>query len=221
MGAIGFFTAVVLCGLIVALTNWWDKRKEEKDEQRITTSYQDAAARQIMKESFDKSNVDKEKGKEVMNSDNQSVGLGTRDLFMETLTKIGCQYELAEEENDDRIFFAYQGEHFFVNASNDWQYIQIFDTHWGHVELYDVDEFSRLRKAINESNLNNSVTTVYTIDEAGSNVDVHSKTVIPFISQIPEIDNYLRGELNEFFRAHQFVSSQMVKLREREESIKS
>ena len=26
------------------------------------------------------------------------------------LSKIGCQYELAEEEGDDRIFFAYQGE---------------------------------------------------------------------------------------------------------------
>ncbi|MBR6276718.1 MAG: hypothetical protein IKR31_07310, partial [Prevotella sp.] len=67
----------------------------------------------------------------------------------------------------------------------------------------------------------NSVTTVYTIDEAGSNVDVHSKTVILFIPQIPDLENYLRLELNEFFRAHQFVGSQMVKLREREESIKS
>lgn len=221
MGAIGFFTAVVLCGLIVALTNWWDKRKEEKDEQRITTSYQDAAARQIMKESFDKSNVDKEKGKEVMNSDNQSVGLGTRDLFMETLTKIGCQYELAEEEGDDRIFFAYQGEHFFAGVRNDWQYIQVYDTHWGQVELYDIDEFTRLKKAINESNLNNSVTTVYTIDEAGSNVDVHCKTTILFIPQIPDLENYLRLELNEFFRVHQSVSNEMAKLREKEESVKS
>ena len=30
---------------------------------------------------------------------------GTRDLFLETLTKIGCLYELAEEEDDNRIFF--------------------------------------------------------------------------------------------------------------------
>ena len=40
---------------------------------------------------------------------------GTRELFLETLTKIGCQYEFSEEENDDRIFFAYQGEHFIVD----------------------------------------------------------------------------------------------------------
>lgn len=86
---------------------------------------------------------------------------GTRDLFMETLTKIGCQYELGEEQDDDRIYFAYQGEYFFANASNEGLYVHIYDTHWGHVELYDVDEFSRLKKAINESNLNNSVMTIY------------------------------------------------------------
>ena len=139
---------------------------------------------------------------------------GTRDLFLETLTKIGCQYEFAEEEGDDRIFFAYQGEHFFVNATNEGWYIHIYDTHWGHVELYDIEEFARLKKAINSSNLNNSVMTVYTIDEAGSNVDVHCKSTILFIPQIPRIEDYLRLELNEFFRAHQYVGNEMARLRE-------
>ena len=37
---------------------------------------------------------------------------GTRDLFLETLTKIGCQYEIDEE--DDRILFAYQCEFLIV-----------------------------------------------------------------------------------------------------------
>ena len=147
--------------------------------------------------------------------------VGTRDLFLETLTKIGCQYEFAEEEDDDRIFFAYQGEHFFVNAKNDWRYIQIWDTHWGHVELYDVDDFTRLRKAINGSNLNNSVTTIYTIDEAGKNVDVHCKSIILFIAQIPDLENYLRLELDEFFRAHHYVGNEMAKLREQETSDRS
>lgn len=142
---------------------------------------------------------------------------GTRDLFLETLTKIGCQYEIGEDD-DDRIYFAYQGEHFFVNAQNDWRYIQIWDTHWGHVELYDVDEFARLKKAINGSNMNNSVTTVYTIDEAGNNVDVHCKSIILFIPEIPELENYLRLELGEFFRAHQYVGNEMAKLREKEEN---
>lgn len=199
--------AIVMVYLFYRTMN---KNGKEAEEQAVDTEdVQDAAARQIMKETFDNNNT---------NMENQK---GTRDLFMETLTKIGCQYELAEEEDDDRIFFAYQGEHFFVNAKNDWRYIQIWDTHWGHVELYDIDEFTRLKKAINGSNLNNSVMTVYTIDEAGSNVDVHCKSIILFIPQIPELENYLRLELNEFFRAHQYVGNEMAKLREQEESVKS
>ena len=207
MEVVAIIIAAVLCGLIVKIYEWRENKKEEEEEQRMVQMNQDAAARQIMNETLERSKNDMEEQK------------GTRDLLMETLTKIGCQYEIGEGE-DDRIYFAYQGEHFFVDARNDWRYVQIWDTHWGHVELYDIDEFSRLKKAINGSNLNNSVATVYTIDEAGSNVDVHCKSIILFIPQIPEIENYLRLELNEFFRAHQYVSNEMSKLREQEEAIK-
>ena len=208
MGALGFFLAVVACAIIVKLSNWWDNRKEEKERQRIMTMNLDAAARQIMNDTFERS-------KNVMEQTK-----GTRDLFLETLSKIGCQYELGEGEGDsDKIYFAYQGEHFTASASNDGWYVHLWDTHWGHVELYDIDEFARLKKAINLSNLNCATTTVYTIDEAGSNIDVHCKAVIPFISQIPEIENYLRGELNDFFRAHQYVGNEMAKQRETENAI--
>lgn len=202
MGALGFFLAVVACAIIVKLSNWWDNRKEEKERQRIITMNQDAAARQIMNDAFERS-------KNVMEQTK-----GSRELFLETLSKIGCQYELGEGEDDsDKIYFAYQGENFVAGASNDGWYVHLWDTHWGHVELYDIDEFARLKKAINLSNLNCATMTVYTIDEAGSNVDVHCKSVIPFIPQIPELENYLRGELNDFFRAHQLVGNEMEKQR--------
>ena len=159
--------------------------------------------------------MEKEKLRETV------VITGTRDLLLETLTKIGCQYELAEKEDDNRIFFSYQGEHFFVDATNDWKYIQIWDTFWGSVELYDIDEFSRLKQAINGSNLNNSVTTIYTINEEGNTIDVHSKSVILFVYGIPQIEDYLKAELNDFFQAHQFVKLEMAKLREKEATIPS
>lgn len=76
----------------------------------------------------------------------------TRGLFLRTLKNIGCQYE--EEENGNRIFFAYQGETFFVEVSDDRFYVTVYDTHWGQVELYDIDEFTSFRKAINTANLN-------------------------------------------------------------------
>lgn len=140
---------------------------------------------------------------------------GTRDLFLETLTKIGCQYEVEEGEDGD-ITFGYQGEYFMVRATNEVRYIQIFDTHWAHVELYDIDEFARLKKAINESNLRNSVTTVYTINEAGSTVDVHCKSVILFIPEIPNLEDYLRLEFSDYFRVHETINMEMIKQREAE-----
>lgn len=150
-----------------------------------------------------------------MENKNLEERKGTRDLFLETLTKIGCQYEIGEGEDGD-INFGYQGEYFVVRASNNNRFIHIYDTHWGHVELYDIDELARLKKAINESNLRNSVTTVYTIDEAGSNVDVHCKSVILFTQEIPEIVDYLRLELSEYFRVHETINMEMAKQRELE-----
>ena len=140
---------------------------------------------------------------------------GTRDLLLETLTKIGCQYEIDE---DNEINFAYQGEYFIVRASNDNQYIQIYDMRWLHVELYDIDEIARLKKAINESNIKNSVVTVYTINESGNTVDVHCKSVIYFDSVIPDVIDYLRLELAEYFNVHQMILLEMAKLRDQEQA---
>ena len=141
---------------------------------------------------------------------------GTRDLFLETLTKIGCQYEIDSE--DGNILFAYQGEHFVATANNEGWYVRVWDTFWGHVELYNVEEFSRLKKAVNHANINCATMTIYTIDEEGKTVDVHCKSTFPFISQMPDLEDYLRNELGNFFTAHHLVGSEMAKLREQEEN---
>ena len=159
-----------------------------------------------------------ERNKQTNNMEKE-VKKGTRDLFLETLTQIGCQYEIGEGD-DDRIHFAYQGEHFLVAADNERPYINIWDYAWGNVELHDIDEVSRLRKAINIANWNTSVTTVFTIDDVAKTMDVHCKVTILFIPQIPDIANYLKVELDEFFRAHRAVGNELAKLRGKEEAVK-
>ena len=201
-GILGIFALISFSNFLYSL---W--KNEQEKQKGISTN-------DANKHLYDQAVEQMQEDKKQMENNNT----GTRDLFLETLTKIGCQYEFAEEEGDDRIFFAYQGEHFFVNATNEGWYVHIYDTHWGHIELYDIDEFARLKKAINGSNLNNSVMTVYTIDEAGNNVDVHCKSTILFVPQSPRIEDYLRLELNEFFRAHQYVGNEMARLRENEKS---
>ena len=202
-----FFTVIAI---VVVLSLFANKYMKEWDKARtseradVNADLYNRAKEELEKES----NMNKETNKEEKK--------GTRDLLLETLTTIGCQYEIEEGEDIEEgdIRFGYQGEYFVVRASNKTQFIQIYDTHWGHVELYDIDEFARLKKAINESNIRNSVTTVYTIDEAGNNVDVHCKSVILFVPEIPNIDGYLRLELSEYFRVHETIYMEMAKQRE-------
>ncbi len=208
MGALGFICAVIMCGLIVAITNWWDNRKEKKEKEREASLSQDAAVRRIMDESLEES-------KKVV-KENMEQTKGTRDLFLETLTKIGCQYE-EDEEDKERFYFSYQGENFAVDMSDERQYVNLWDLFWASVELYNIDQLARLKKVINESNLRFATTTVYTVNEAGSTVDVHCKSVILFCAQIPDLENYLRTELNDFFHVHQYINVEMAKLKEQEE----
>lgn len=183
--------------------------KGKKEEQESND-----AADKIMQDV----NVQAQEEKEnIMEPKSINMNIGTRDLFLQTLVRIGCQYEIVGDDADKGdISFGYQGENFIARTSNNFRYLHLYDTYWGRIDMYDIDEFSRLRKAVNESNLNNSVTAVYTIDKESSTVNVHSKSVILFIPQIPDIENYLRLELNEFFRVHNAMNSEMNKLRETE-----
>ena len=183
MGVMGFICVVVVCGLIVAVTNWWDNRKEKKEKEQAPVLNQDNAVRELMTDSMDES---KKVEKETMEQTK-----GTRDLFLETLTKIGCQYS-ADDEDQERFYFDYQGEHFAVDMSNERMYVSLWDLFWESVELYDIDQLARMKKVINESNLRFATTTFYTVNEAGSTVDVHCKSVIPFFAQIPDLEVYLR-----------------------------
>lgn len=166
-------------------------------------------------EFIDKKIKEVETNMELVEVKDDEESKSTRDLFLETLTKIGCQYEIDQDE--EYIYFAYQGENFVASTTNDNRYVRLWDSFWGHVELYDVEEFSRLRMAVNHANLNCSTMTIYTINEEEQKVDVHCKSAIPFMSEMPDLEDYLRKELGDFFNAHHLVGSEMAKLREKEQ----
>ena len=207
----GVFIVVLIIGGICIYA--YRRMKEDAGPQTMWTA-EDIVDLHEREKKVEKENVKSDHNhKEEKNMEEKK---GTRDLFLEILTKIGCQYEIDEE--DGRILFAFQGENFTADASNDRLYVRVWDPFWGSVELYDVDEFARLRKAINSANLSCATTTVFTVNEEGSTVDVHSKSIFLFIPQIPELENYLRNELSDFFIAHRLVGTEMAKLREKEEA---
>ena len=128
----GILIAGIASTLFILINKWREQQNDENQENYVEHQKQN------------------EEMKEVVNVKTENA-IGTRDLFLDVLTKIGCQYELGEGE-DERIYFAYQGENFMVDTNNDSPYVVIWDTYWNSFELYDIEELSRIKKAINLSN---------------------------------------------------------------------
>lgn len=164
--------------------------------------------------SFSKSNYTENEGQV---EEKELLEMGTRDLVLDTLTKIGSQYTI-DEENNNRIGFVFQGEHFIIDASNDCLMIDIWDFWWYEQELYDIDGLSRLKRVINNANINTPINTVYSINEASGNVGVHSHKNLLFIPQIPNIENYLQAMLADFFRVHRYIATELEKIKGVEEN---
>lgn len=133
-------------------------------------------------------------------------------LVTGALRKIGCDYEIEQRGNINYIRFIFQGEHFTIDCNDDNYFINIYDTWWYEISTYsDVEEIADLRKVINLANQHTNCSLIYTISKETEQIGVHSKKNMLFISQIPEIDLYLKSAFNEFFKAQRFVLTELEK----------
>lgn len=199
MEIIGFLVVIVAV-VIVALV-----RNHKEDQKTIEELQSKLVAEK--KENAEKQSAD---GQEVV------VEKRSRDLLLETLTKIGCQYEFDE---DDRIRFQWQGGYFVASASNENLFVTIWYFQWGEWELYDIDMLSRVKRIINDANIYYALNVVYSINEAESCFYIHSNKNFLFIPQIPDIAGYLQAMLGEFFVVRRYVEKELDKLENQEEKI--
>lgn len=204
MGALGLFIAIVICGMIVSLSNWWDNKKNKKKQMHEVALNQDIAARQIINDSLEKSKTDMVETKR------------TRDLFLETLAKIGCQYEIDE---DGQIRFMWQGGHFAADAHNDCAFVVVWYLYWAEYELYDIDTLARVKRVINDANISYNINVMYSVDEAGSTFHVHSKKQFTLVPQMPCIEEYLQTILGMFFQVRHYIESELEKKKNGEERV--
>ena len=137
----------------------------------------------------------------------------TRNLLIKTLMNIGCQSE--ENKETGRIRFIYQGECFSIDAENESPFITIWDTYWARISLANL-EINKLKDAINETNISMRPTIFYSIEKEEREVCLHCKYVMPFIIEIPDINNYLQANLNNFFIAHECLKVEFKNLDEKE-----
>lgn len=158
----------------------------------------------------------------LMNNDNKteedmSVGkcLDERTitgLVLSTLRKIGCEPEMETHGNLNYVYFTYQGEKFTIECNDDCFFIIIYDTWWYSISIYsDVEQIANLHKVVNLANQYAYCTLLYTTNKEIEEIGVHSKKNIIFIKEIPELDKYLIGTLDDFFKVQRFVLTELEK----------
>lgn len=205
MAVVGVIGAVILWTIISKILEWREEKNEEEVRQHEVQMAQDVAVRQMYDQALEQKETTMEETK------------GTRDLFLGILTKIGCQYEIDEEDN--QISFKWQGGNFSADTENDCPFVVVWYLYWDEYELYDIDALSRVKRVINDANIRYNVNVVYSVNEAGSTFHVHSKKHFLFISQIPDIEGYLQSILGQIFQVRHYVDSELIKLKGKEENV--
>ena len=141
-----------------------------------------------------------------------SGDMDTRDLALRTLHSIGSE---PIETEEGRIEFEYQGIRFIMEAVNDCAFVNLIWP-WCHsFSKFDIDEFARVRQVVNDINLRDTVSVVYTIADSDE-VALHIKKNFIFLPQLPQIDEYLKLHLNSFFRTARTLDLEIEKHRMQE-----
>lgn len=133
---------------------------------------------------------------------------------------MGYPFSIEDLHDDEcRIHLAYQGADFLIDIDErDYIRMQLIDGTYALVE--DIEEFSRVRRAINEANWNSSVTIVYTILEEEQELLLNYQFYALAIPQIPCFDKYLEYELDQFYDAQLKVWYELKKMKREEDQIK-
>lgn len=85
---------------------------------------------------------------------------------------------------------------------------------WCHsFSIYDIDEFARVRKVVNEINMNSSCTVFYIPNPESDEVAVHIKKHLLLTPQIPNIEEYMKVMFRSFFVAQRELVTEIEKYR--------
>ena len=177
--------------VIIACTYFFTRRKVKPIEQETDGSTQPEASADIQQE------------------EKQEEPPHTKDLCIELLKQLNCEVTVLEE-NENRLYFEYQGEHFIIDATNESFFINIWDPGWYVVPLDDLEQMSNVRKAVNTINNYSGTTIVYYIEEEGQKFILHSKRQCILPKDLPHVKEYLRALLDDFFAVQKWLSKEIA-----------
>ena len=136
----------------------------------------------------------------------------TETSALNTIEHIGSEPKYTEE---GRIQFEYQGVIFLMEAANDCMFVNLIWPWCHNFSKFDIDEFARVRQIVNEVNLRETLSVIYSITDS-DDAALHIKKHFLFISQIPQLEEYLKMILNSFFRTARTLELEIEKCRMQE-----
>lgn len=136
--------------------------------------------------------------------------MSTRQLALKAIENIGSKPEYTEE---GRIQFEYQGITFLMEAVNDCAFVNLIWPWCHYFSKFDIDEYARVQKVVNDVNARGVVSVFYGETDS-DDVAVHIKKHFLFVSQIPDIEDYLKMMLDSFFRTVRTLDVEIEKMRE-------
>ena len=134
----------------------------------------------------------------------------TKNLAYSILRQMGCT---PEETEDGRIRLEFQGITFLMEAVDECLFVNLIWP-WCHsFSIYDIDEFARVRKVVNEINMNSSCSVFYIPNPESDEVAVHIKKHFLLTPQIPHLEEYMKVMFRSFFVAQRDLVTEIEKYR--------
>ncbi len=140
---------------------------------------------------------------------NMEETISTRQLALKTIENIGSTPQYTEE---GRIQFEYQGVVFLMEAVNDCAFVNLIWPWCYSFSKFDIDEFARVQKVVNIINGRGTASVFYGITDS-DDVAVHIKKHFLLVSQIPDIEGYLKLMLDSFFQTARTLDVEIEKCR--------
>ena len=136
-----------------------------------------------------------------------------RDLFIETLVKLGGQYLIRSEVSTEYdIKFKYSECNFMANVTNDSNDVDIWFPNWYSIDWGDDKTCEYVKNLVNDLNYVCKSKFFYTTHKDDNLLRLHSSISFQLLSNIPNIEEYVSGKLNQIISDQQWFIQKMESL---------
>lgn len=136
-----------------------------------------------------------------------------KDLFIETIVKLGGEYlKRSEVSTEYDIKFKFSDCKFMANATNDSYDVDIWFPNWYSIDLGDDETCDYIKNLVNDLNYVCKSKFFYTTHKDDNLLRLHSSISFQLLPNIPNIEEYVSGKLNQIISDQQWFIEKMESL---------